>query len=495
MPNAATASFQRSEQPDSSSTGPASGKLRRLASGAARPAGHDYQDQGVRIRRKSPARVQMLEADPSLSGCGGLVDFGVFAQSHDVELELQRRFGNMKSGLLMVYSMPDIIRTLIDAQVAGESRIFGIERLSADPIFRELSGGDVPSVDTFYKDLARFDDETLLQLEDLMAGEGLRALRASPRAEIHVDIDTTVEEQFSEQREGAVKGYNPRYRGRPSYHPILLRIPEIGNLCVGAVLRPGNTTLGNGDLDHLRRWLRRIKEAVGSGCRITVRVDSAGDFAELIKMTEDEGVYLLCKAKLTPNLRAAVTLVAPDAWQATVEGVDGEALEQAAEVPFARDGWSGLAVPVRVVAVRSLERAAGGSDYLWDDLEYSARVYLTTDPETLREDIATRYDGRAGIEPYIGEQKNDWGLGDAPSGVFAANHAMFLIKLYSANLLTAYASRKLPPTRRWGADWKRKVLILIPARIIRGARQFRVRLAASVGLPLVTADAVLAPSS
>jgi hypothetical protein len=452
-------------------------KLRRLASGAARPAGHDYQDQGVRILRKNPARIQILESDPSLSGCGGLVEFGQYTRERGVEESLAQLFGGMKSGARVVYPMQDVIRTLIDAQVAGESRIFGIERLSADPLFRELSGGDVPSVDVLYKDLARFDDETIKSLEDLMAEEGLAMLREAQPREIHVDIDTTVEVQYSEQREGAVKGYNPRYRGRPSFHPMLARIPEIGSLCVGAVLRPGNTTFGKDDLPTIRAWLVRIKNAAGPNCRVTVRMDSAGDFTGLMQVTMEEQVYFVGKAKLTPNLRAAVTLVSDDAWKTTVEGVDKEALEQAAEVPFVRQEWGTLPLPVRVIAVRSKERQAGGSDYLWDDLEYSARVYLTSDPNKLLDEVAFEYDGRAEIEPYIGEQKNAWGLGHAPSGVFHANHAMFLIKLYASNLLTGYGRWKLSSTHHWATEWTRKVLILVPARIIRGARQFRIRLA------------------
>jgi hypothetical protein len=276
---------------------------------------------------------------------------------------------------------------------------------------------------------------------------------------------------------------------------MLARIPEIGSVCVGAVLRAGNTSFGQDDLPAIRRWLVRIKEAAGAQCRVTVRMDSAGDCTELMRVTMDEKVYFLGKAKLTPNLRAAVTLVPDDAWETTVEGVDNEALEQAAEVTFMRKEWGDLPLPVRVIAVRSKERQAGGSDYLWEDLEYSVRVYLTTDPNKLLDEAALEYDGRAEIEPYIGEQKNAWGLGDAPSGVFAANHAMFLIKLYASNLLTGYGTWKLSPKHHWGTEWTRKVLILIPARIIRGARQFRVRLARAFDPETVTGQTAPLPAA
>jgi hypothetical protein len=368
--------------PASGKSNPAANKLRRLGGGAPRPGGHEYQEQGALIRRKNPKAIKIGDPDPSVSGYGGLVDFACFCRAHGVDAALAARFGDMKVGLHVVFPMPDILRTLIDAQVAGGSRVFDLEWLSADPVFRELAGGDVPSVDTFYRDLTRFDEARLASLEDLMAREGLKILAVERPRSIHVDIDTTVEPLFSEQREDAVVGYNPRYRGRPSYHPILARVPEIGNLCIGARLRPGNTTLGTKDIPTIREWLRRIRAAVGRKCDITVRIDSAGDCTELIRMTQEDDIqaFVLCKARLMPPLRAAITRVSDGTWETTEEGVDGEALEQAAVVPFSREGWSDLKAPIRVVAVRSKDRKAGGSDYLWDDLEYSARAYLTTDP-------------------------------------------------------------------------------------------------------------------
>lgn len=189
------------EIPESPKASPGANKLRRLISGVERPTGRAHQLKGTRVERINPARIKTLEPDPSLSGCGGLVAFGEFARRHGVDRELATRFSHLKSGLNVVYPMEDVLRTLIDAQIAGESRIFGIERLCADPVFRALAGGEIPGVDTMYRDLERFDDETLVSLEELMAAEGLRAIKTANPSNIHVDIDTTVESLFSTQRE------------------------------------------------------------------------------------------------------------------------------------------------------------------------------------------------------------------------------------------------------------------------------------------------------
>src|SRR5260221_318390 len=85
---------------------------------------------------------------------------------------------------------------------------------------RRSAGGSVPSVDVLYDDLRRFGPRELEALEELLAQHGAEPLRARRFDEVFVDIDTTVTPLFGEQ-EGARPGPNPRYHGRPSYHPIV----------------------------------------------------------------------------------------------------------------------------------------------------------------------------------------------------------------------------------------------------------------------------------
>jgi len=44
------------------------------------------------------------------------------------------------------------MQLFIDAIVAGASRVFGLETFAADPVFRHLAGGAVPSIDTLYRE-------------------------------------------------------------------------------------------------------------------------------------------------------------------------------------------------------------------------------------------------------------------------------------------------------------------------------------------------------
>jgi hypothetical protein len=166
---------------------------------------------------------------------------------------------------------------LMDGFAVGEHRPFGIEALSADPVFVHLAGGVIPSLDTVYRDLARFDDEAIGALDDLVAEHGLELVRQRTRQprEIHLDIDTTVTPVFGEA-EGALPGPNPRYRGRPSYHPILARVAETDTI-VGAQLRPGDRAFGVQDAATIATRIDRLREAVGPKAVIHTRIDAAAD--------------------------------------------------------------------------------------------------------------------------------------------------------------------------------------------------------------------------
>jgi len=461
-------------------------KLRRLAGGAARPEGHRYQEQERQVRRPNPSRIKQGADDPSLTAVAGLVAFGRFAREHGVDAAL-RGFDELKTGQGVVYPLGDVLRMLLDAQIAGESRVFALETLAADSLFRELCGGAVAGIDVVYRDLQRMDDEALCALEELASGEGLTCLRQREWKEIHLDLDTTVEPVFGEQMEDARPGPNPRYHGRPSYHPLVVRCAEL-RMAVGGWLRPGDTALGDDDAETLRGFLHRVKDAVGPDCRVYLRADAAADCAEIMRICEEEQVFFDFKAKLTPNLLAAVTRVQD--WRTIDLDADGKPSAQVAKVAFAREDWAKkLRVPVQVVALRARERA-GKEVYLWDDLDFSVQVYLTNDPVMPEDEVVRRYDLRAGIEPMIGGLKHHWGLGDVPSAQFNANQAMFLLKLYAFNLWRIYTTQEHPAVGDWSAAWQRRVLVRIPGRLVRSSRYVKLRMpprAAPLPRPLMVA--------
>lgn len=446
-------------------------KVRRRALGDKRAEGHELQDRGKRVRRADPERIKIGSADPTLTGCGGLVAFGRFVRGLGVDRQLNTLFGEMKEGSGVVYPMDSQMRLLIDANVAGESRVFGLESLGADPLFVRLAGGSVPSIDTVYRDLCRFEDVKLAQLELCVAWHALEELGGLKLSTVHVDIDTTVEPLFGSQ-EGALPGVNPRYHGRPSYHPILAVVAETRS-CVGACLRPGDRGFGSDDAGTVRTYVDRVRTATDRRTRVVCRIDAAADCTEILEEIHKSEALYIVKARQTPDLIGVATL--HTSWRTTDWDADGRPLRQVADLAFAREEWKHRGLPVRVVAVRSRERDVGKQVALWDD-DYTVQIYLTNDFASHAEDIAIEYNGRAGVEPCIAELKNELGIGKVPSKSFAANHAAFLIKLLTHNLLRRFARALHAMAITWRASWIRRALITVPARLVRSGRQWSLRL-------------------
>jgi hypothetical protein len=446
---------------------PSTRKVRRPVRGGKRASGWKLQREGRRVRRADPRSIRVTTAEGSLTCASGLVEFGAFLRECGVDRELARRFGHLKVGPMVVYPMGAQMRLMLDLHVAGDGRPFGIEAMAHDALFIRLAGGYVPSVDILYDDLERFGAPELVTLEQFMAEQTLGRLRRLKPRIVHVDIDTTVTVLFGTQ-EGALPGPNPRYHGRPSYHPMLARVAEVDGLC-GAVLRPGDRGFGDEDVPAVVSWLQRVREAVGPDCLIRVRIDAAGDCTALMQALQTLGVLYYTKARITPDLASAIAL--RTVWKSTDHDAFGKPTRQSTTVMFQRGEWNKSGLMPRVVAVRSRERDNGKQVFLWQDLDYTVQCWLTNDEQATEEEVAAIYNDRAGIEPLIGELKSAWCIGKAPSAVFDANHAAFLIKLLAHNLFRAFIAQHYPPLTGWRTAWARRVTILRPGRLVRSARR------------------------
>lgn len=453
---------------------PSTSKVRRSFAGGKRGDGHR---RTRRIQRPDPGAIRLAKPDPNLTSVSGLVGFGRYLRQLGIDRQLQERFGRLKSSPLVVYPMGVQLRLLMDLFTVGETRVFSAEALASDPLFVHLAGGIVPSIDTLYRDLDRFDTAALVDLESMMAVQGLYSVSRQRGTFVHMDVDTTVTPVFGEH-EGALPGPNPHYRGRPSFHPILARIAETGTI-VGAKLRPGDTAFGEADVPTVRAWAGRTRTLLRKGTSLCVRMDSAGDCAPLMHALHSERVFYLFKARITPDLLGVVAHATK--WKTVDRDAEGQPIRQVTELDFRRDSWRALDLQVRVIAVRSLERH-GRQLPLFEGADWTVQVFLTNRPDDA-DDIAWDYDGRAGIEPHIAELKGSWGIGEASCHSFDANHAALLLKLLAHNLSHRYVTATHPDMARWRTGWQRRMLFRVPGRLTRSGRGRQLHLPA--GSPLL----------
>src|SRR5258708_2021618 len=249
---------------------PRTRKVRRRSAGGKPSGGWKLQREGRKVRRADVRNLHIGEPDARLTTVGGLVSFNAYVRELGLHRELARRFGYLKTGRGVVYPMGSQMQLLLDMSVAGGQRVFDLEMLAADPLFAHLAGGSVPSIDVLYDDLRRFDPPALEALEEVLAEHGAAPLRGARLRAGFVDLDTTVTPLFASQ-EGALPQPNPRYHGRPSYHPILARIAQTGTI-IGARLLPGDRGLGELDVEDVEQWLDPTPAAACTSTLITLRI-------------------------------------------------------------------------------------------------------------------------------------------------------------------------------------------------------------------------------
>ncbi len=263
---------------------PSTQGVRRDVVGGKRGDGHL---RTTRVRRPGPRCIRRGASDPTLTSVAGLVSFGAYVRGCGLDRELARTFDEMKPGRLVVYPVSAQIRLGLGSYVAGETRVFGIEALAADSVFVRLAGGVVPSLDTVYRDFERFDAERCRKLEAIVARAGLARVARLRLPMVHMDVDTSVTPVDGEH-EGAVPGPNPRYRGRPGYHPIFARVAESDTL-VGATLRRGDTGLGEDDAARIGHSVERVQRALRPKRDLCVRIDAGGHCAAILQAIHAKG--------------------------------------------------------------------------------------------------------------------------------------------------------------------------------------------------------------
>jgi hypothetical protein len=260
-----------------------------------------------------------------------------------------------------------------------------------------------------------------------ICASGSRTRRASRNAttprRVLFDLDSTLLTLYGHQ-EKARRGYNPRKRGRPSYHPLVCFEGQ-----TRGELRPGDIHTATGTVWLLRACIDKVPAAVR---QIRVRADAG--FLRLQDRQDDRGAARqVCHCRrLTPPLKRLVTGLA----YAQV----GRDLA-VAECQYQPHGWP---QPYRFVVVRkTLPEEETSQTPLFTSGRYSYHAFVTN--FRIRPITVYRfYNARAAVELIIKELKADYPLAKIPTGQFAANEAYFHLLLFGYNLMNWWKRLCLP---------------------------------------------------
>jgi hypothetical protein len=358
-----------------------------------------------------------------------------------------------------------------------------IERLRSQPALF----GSVASDSTLYRSLRAINPVTLEGLWEAMAGVRAQVWRRSSAttgtATVVVDIDSSLHQIHSENKQQAA----PNYKGGYGFHPIYCFADATGE-ALAVRLRAGNAG-ANTITDHvavLDAAIRQLPEEVAVGHRdgddpglvrrpVQVRCDSAG-CTDFVWHCRSRNVGFAVVARSNTSIHTAISRIAVDdtAWQPALRqnGEDrrGAAVAELTELVDLSEWPQGTRLIVRREPLHP-----GAQQTLFPSLLYRYWGHYTDaagDPVAL--DVHIR--AHAHVEDHIRRLK-DSGAQRFPFVDFAANQAWLavvcfadaLVRWFQLLCITGPLAVAAPKTLRW-------TLWHTPARLVRHARRHVVRI-------------------
>ncbi|TQS31220.1 IS1380 family transposase [Microbispora sp. KK1-11] len=322
----------------------------------------------------------------------------------------------------------------------------------------------------------------VLRLIDRLAADPIRALKAirAPGTDgqlIPIDIDATIVIAHSDKDQAA-----PTWKKTFGFHPVTVFAdhgPGGSGEPLAIVLRPGNAG-SNTAADHITATRLAAAQLPKQRRRqVLIRTDSGGGTHEFLSWLTRPGRRLSYSIGfvLTEEVQAAILALPQQAWTPAYDA-EGQVRPGAWIAKLTGlvklDGWPrGMRLIVR------RERPHPGAQLRFTDIDgHRFTCFVTNTKRGQLADLELRHRRRARCEDRIRAAK-DTGLRNLPLHDFAQNQIWVEIVALACELLTRMQMLALGgPARRYEPKRLRPHLFAVAARLVRGGRRLRLRIAA-----------------
>lgn len=358
------------------------------------------------------------------------------------------------------YTISEQLFSLLYPIILGLNRIEISKMLGNNGVFKLLIGlSGFPNPATLRRFLVRGSVELqpqLVRLHDRVRKYFID--RIVPNKKLLVDMDSTVCTIYGDH-EGAVKGYNPRQRGKKSYHPLFCFESHSGTSLLGT-LRHGNAYTSTGAVEYLQQFFSMYPPA---HYQVRFRGDSGFYAKDIIALLNKSAEFTIVADMTGPLKKRVIGLKYHQA-----NGTDER--YSFAEITYQPMKWE---EPYRYCIVRKKlesEETDQATLFTLHAYSYSAIVTnLTMTPAN----VWTFYSGRVQCERDIRALKEDYYLGNIPTHTFSANALYLEVLLWAYDLIKWFQRLCLPEhDHRKTLTTLRQELLLMPGAFAQhGSRQ------------------------
>lgn len=366
-------------------------------------------------------------------------------------LPLPRREAQYGNGRMLI--------SLVYALVLDLNRLSDTVLLRLDKVFQKLVGFEgYPHQSTFSRFLAKFTVPAAKGIGEVNVSL-LRRVRGDFQgyARLTMDLDSHVKTVYGNQQRAKV-GYNPKKRGRKSFHPLLCFIGETRDFLWGR-FRPGDRNSAQGAPSFLRECLARLPQGIKG---FFLRADSGFYGHEFLRYVEGKGIRYAIAVKLYPAIQR---LLGGLAYRDIGDGFE------VAEFQYQGLGWG---QPRRMVVIR--EEVKEGVEKkkqprLFELKGYNYQVIVTNLGGWAPEEVWRFYNGRANVENMVKEGVLGYGLDVTVSHYYGANVAHFFLTMLAYNLMNWFREGVLGQRKvKRMAKWIRQRFFFLAGKLVRKGR-------------------------
>jgi hypothetical protein len=376
--------------------------------------------------RYFPRNVRVAYKHAGLTHFGGTYFLHEFIRVLQLRDFLSRRLAYRRRN--SDYSVSQMLLALIYPIILGLDRIATASLLNSNGSFQYLTGlQSFPNPQTLRRFLLNAPDQLRKQLH--IANDRLlqRFIHLPEhRSRLIFDLDSTVVPSFGRQ-EGAEVGYNPRYRGKRSYDPLLC-VEANSAFLWDIELRRGKAGTWAGSEELLACCFHSTPSDIRE---LRVRADAGFGYGPVLDMLEVRFAQYSVVARMMPSLKRALKGLRYEQMNSSWE---------IAEFEHRPHDWSHAR---RCIVARKRIEESDPEPTLFTLERYAYRAWHTNLPLTPA-GVWYFYDGRAAMERRIREIREDYTLTKIPTHAFAANALYLEVIRLAYNLVSAFQRTCLP---------------------------------------------------
>jgi len=348
-----------------------------------------------------------------------------------------------------LYQTDKILDYMFDCIIQGYTRFTHMDDLRNDRVYKTIKGKKLPS-EKVCRDLikAMATKKTIINGKKVVGQEapnelrllnkrilGLMAADTGSR-DVTLNFDDTVCTIFGEQQ-GAEKGYNPRYKGRPSFKEKLGIIAGTDEV-IDITLESGKHHTNHEFLEFFKNCLDTVPEAWFVR---RMRGDKGLFDQKNFKFCEDNFIEYVIKAKMQQGVQDIVNFVNQHPDKYPWKEIDK--VFAVAEVEAKLQTWDTYR---RFIIIRKkLPEDKNGQISLDADIfKYEYQAIVTNIAYMPAEEIFHEYNLRCDIENKIDELKEGFAFDENSQKNKICNEIFLLIKMIAFNIHNWFKQSVLP---------------------------------------------------